>query len=114
MTKCSAINCDSNKSTDSPKVDSYPFPKTPALRAKWVAATKWTTSNGDWNPPSSATLCAKHFEESAFVPRDEDKTKRGLQRARRTLRDDAVPTVFEFKSKLQSKEKHVVVNISSK
>ena len=93
MPSCSAPNCNSNK-PGTPHVLAHGFPKDPALRQKWVDAMGWLK----WQPSATASLCTNHFEKSQYVPEHLNVNVKGKPKARPTLLDTAVPTIFTKKS----------------
>jgi len=81
----------------------FRFPKDPAKCCSWVQATRRIEPDGKvWQPRASSTLCSRHFTEESF-----DKTGATVR-----LRDDAVPSIFDFTVNLRVKEL-AILNITT-
>lgn len=79
---CRVLNC-RNRGKPTAKVSYYAFPKNPALRYSWKAATGFEKM--DLKAPNLA-ICQEHFRDSDFLPM---KLNNG---APRQLRYGALPT----------------------
>lgn len=101
MVKCAAYNCRSGyartKTDRSLLTVSAPvkrtcsvfrFPKDCTLRSRWLQALR--RSDRAWNPDNCG-ICERHFQEDDF----RQDTRRKTQRQRRSLKEDAVPSVFD-------------------
>ena len=42
----------------------------------------------------NSRVCSRHFAEDKFIPEEEDKTQKGSQKLKRSLRPRAFPTLF--------------------
>ncbi|XP_018588830.2 uncharacterized protein LOC108922902 [Scleropages formosus] len=87
---CAAINCSLERSADTLKqgVTFHRFPKEPARRLRWCAALRRQSRDRQlWAPTKNSVLCSRHFAPDMF-----DRTGQTVR-----LRDDAVPTVFDFR-----------------
>ena len=91
MPNCAIVGCDYELSTkDGSSYSSYKIPKEPEhLRAKWLQAL----NRENFEPSESTSICQKHFAEEAFIPEEEDLTKRGKKRAKRSLKPLSFPTL---------------------
>ena len=88
--RCVAAGC---SNTYSDKVSLYKFPKDPVLREQWVKQVQRTRAK--WSGPSEySVLCSDHFTDSCFRPDSAIAASMGLHKPR-TLKPDAVPTLFE-------------------
>ena len=65
----------------------FRFPKNEERRKLWLVKMK----RDGFNPSATAVLCSDHFEEHCF-----DRSGQATR-----LRDDAVPTIFDFPEHLQ-------------
>ncbi|XP_053707078.1 uncharacterized protein zgc:153292 isoform X3 [Synchiropus splendidus] len=82
-----AYNCDNPSDSD---VKYFKFPLYNKRRLKkWLSNMKWD----DWTPSRFSVLCSRHFEEE-FI----DRTGKCV-----TLREEAVPTIFESPEENQAK-----------
>ena len=70
-------------------VSVFTFPKDTELRARWVSALR--RSDSEWNPDSCG-VCEFHFRDKDF----HQETWKGTERQRKKLKQDAVPSVFEW------------------
>ncbi|GLG96260.1 THAP domain-containing protein 1 [Gryllus bimaculatus] len=64
-------------------VERFPFSR-PEILEKWIHAVQ----REKWKPSISSTLCSKHFLEDCYQVRPGVKVK--------LLKEDAVPSVFDF------------------
>ncbi|KAG8196483.1 hypothetical protein JTE90_012300 [Oedothorax gibbosus] len=101
---CSAINCKVkdiavNKAKG---ISFHVFPKDPMRRKAWALATRreGAKKGWPWIPPKHACLCSNHFLEKDYE----------VQQATRRLREDVVPSVFEFeRPAIKSKDKDPII-----
>ena len=108
MPECCVSDCKSGrkktaKNPEPEKVQMFLFPTETTARNRWLIQCGLGK-----NLSQSARICAKHFLESCFLSPSENVDDRDRSRARRRLKDDAVPTVFSFgptKSKTSSKRR---------
>merc|ERR1712129_120615 len=71
------------------------FPSDPDLRNAWIR----NVGRPNWEPTPNSTICSLHFEENNYLVASQDKNvsrkrKNNGQLQRKTLRPDAVPTLF--------------------
>ena len=98
MVVCSAYNCTGDGKA------LFKFPKDVALRRKWVQNVK----RRNFRPTLASRLCESHFTNDCFVTNPELMKATGIY-FKLALRDDAVPTIFDFsspKKKCHQKGKH--------
>ncbi|XP_043546681.1 THAP domain-containing protein 2-like isoform X2 [Chiloscyllium plagiosum] len=67
----------------------YEFPSNPWRRTEWIRLVR----RENFKPSKHTFLCSKHFEQTCF-----DRTGQT-----RRLREDAVPTIFDFPPHMQNK-----------
>ena len=77
------------------------FPSDPDLRNAWI---RNVGRPNDWEPTPNSTICSLHFEENNYLVKSQDKNesrkrKNDGQLQRKTLRPDAVPTLFSDMAK---------------
>ena len=68
----------------------FRFPKTEPTLTEW----KERIGMPNLQVSERTRVCAKHFEEEAFVPDEENFDSRGRKRATRQLKPLAYPTLF--------------------
>lgn len=87
-TSCAAYGCTAvyNKNTDT---SFHRFPRNPRRRMEWVQLVR----RENFHPTSHTFLCSKHFEQTCF-----DRTGQT-----RRLRENAVPTIFDFPPHVEKK-----------
>jgi hypothetical protein len=112
---CCAVNCQSrNTKLCTLSFHKFPFSDTDLLK-KWKSAVK----RKKWEPKKeSSVLCSLHFEDSCFksdlIPHRLGKTyeerKKSVLRKRKVLKKDAVPTIFDYNSKVPPKKARRVLN----
>ena len=89
--RCVAAGC---SNTYSDGVSLFHFPKDHARRQQWIKQVQRTRSR--WKGPSEhSVLCSDHFNEDCFEPDTAIASSLGLDKPRRRLKADAVPTVFK-------------------
>ncbi|GBM01114.1 DNA transposase THAP9 [Araneus ventricosus] len=88
MGSCVAFNCTNRCSKKIPGLTFHSFPKNETRRQLWVKAVR----RENWEPSKFSKLCSKHFPEEMI-----DRTSLSCVR----LRDNAVPSLFDFPSHLQ-------------
>ncbi|XP_039286978.1 peroxynitrite isomerase THAP4 isoform X2 [Nilaparvata lugens] len=95
---CCAYGCTNSfrKNVDAKnKISFHHFPKDPETRKKWILATKWK----NFNPNEHTYICSVHFKFEDYYPRYAS----GL----RKLRENVVPSIFDFPEHLQNPEKKI-------
>lgn len=96
MPTCVVLKCDYKKLYKEAKAkgetfQSFPLPKEPPeLRELWLK--KLNIIN--FQPTKNTYFCQKHFEDDAFVSKDDNKTTRGNEKIRKKLKPLAYPTLF--------------------
>uniref|UniRef100_UPI00398F4FC3 THAP domain-containing protein 2-like n=1 Tax=Pristiophorus japonicus TaxID=55135 RepID=UPI00398F4FC3 len=87
-TSCAAYGCSAvyKKNTDT---SFHRFPSNPGRRTEWIRRVRRV----NFKPSKHTFLCSKHFEQPCF-----DRTGQT-----RRLREDAVPTIFDFPPQIQKK-----------
>ncbi|GBL75412.1 hypothetical protein AVEN_194602-1 [Araneus ventricosus] len=88
MGSCVAFSCTNRCSEKIPGLTFHSFPKDETRRKLWVKAV----GRENWEPSKFSKLCSKHFPEEMI-----DRTSLSCVR----LRDNAVPSIFDFPSHLQ-------------
>ena len=81
--------------SESIKSSMHVFPSDPDLRNSWIK----NVGRPNWEPTPNSTICSLHFEENNYLVKSQDKNesrkrKNDGQLQRKTLRPDAVPTLF--------------------
>lgn len=71
------------------------FPKCDKMRRRWAAAMK----RANWTPTKSSRLCSAHFSPDSFEYNPLLAKSLNVERVSKVLKPDAVPTVFDFKTK---------------
>ena len=90
MPNCAVAGCDYTLSSKDGTYQSFKLPKEPKLRAKWLKML----NRGNFQPTENTCICHRHFEDSDFLTAEENLTKRGKPRDRKTLKPLAYPTLF--------------------
>ncbi|XP_059827814.1 THAP domain-containing protein 2-like isoform X1 [Hypanus sabinus] len=87
-TSCAAYGCTAvyRKNTNT---SFHRFPSNPRRRMEWIQLVR----RENFKPSKHTFLCSKHFEQTCF-----DRTGQT-----RRLREDAVPTIFDFPPHIQKK-----------
>ena len=89
--RCVAAGC-SNMYSDG--VSLFLFLKDHARRQQWIKQVQRTRA--EWKRPSEhSVLCSDHFTDDCFEPDTAIASSLGLNKPRRRLKADAVPTVFK-------------------
>ena len=89
--RCVAAGC-SNTHRDG--VSLHKFPKDASLRQQWVRQVQRTRA--DWKEPSEhSVVCSAHFAEPCFEPDSALALAMGLEKRKKKLKPDAVPTLFD-------------------
>ncbi|CAL1294902.1 unnamed protein product, partial [Larinioides sclopetarius] len=88
MGSCVAFNCTNRCSKKIPGTTFHRFPKDETRKNLWVKAIR----RANWEPSKFSRLCSKHFPEDMI-----DRTSLSCVR----LRENAVPSIFDFPSHLQ-------------
>lgn len=86
---CSAVNC----TVRGGGVTLFYFPKEEARKKLWTLRMK---RGGKWKPSPQSRLCAQHFSDDQFRTETHDKYGRPYKVGRKTLKADAVPSLFSF------------------
>ncbi|GCC29250.1 hypothetical protein chiPu_0007688 [Chiloscyllium punctatum] len=86
-TSCAAYGCTAvyRKNTNT---SFHRFPSNPWRRTEWIRLVR----RENFKPSKHTFLCSKHFEQTCF-----DRTGQT-----RRLREDAVPTIFDFPPHMQN------------
>ena len=92
MPQCSAPGCRSGASK-TPHIQSFRFPKSESQKKLWLKMMKVV----DWEPKSTSVLCIKHFPPDQLVPAGENLNYRGKPKAKASLKEGALPTIFSFR-----------------
>ena len=89
--RCVAAGC-SNTHRDG--VSLHKFPKDASLRQQWVRQVQRTRA--DWKEPSEhSVVCSAHFAEPCFEPDSALASAMGLEKRKKKLKPDTVPTLFD-------------------
>ena len=89
--RCVAAGC---SNTYSDGVSLFLFLKDHARRLQWTKQVQRTRA--EWKGPSEhSVLCSDHFDEDSFEPDTAIASSLGIDKLRRRLKADAVPTVFK-------------------
>ena len=87
--RCIAAGC---SNTYKNNVSLFTFPRDHSLREQWTRQVRRTRAG--WSGPTATSyLCSDHFTEDCFDESSLMAAKLGIQK-RKTLKPDAVPTVF--------------------
>ena len=103
MGLCSVPQC--------PGTGGFKFPRDPELRKKWQIAIRrqGPRKKLNWEPSETSTVCHAHFAKEDFkVPKTSVVQIGG--RARKDLKDGAVPSVFPFKPRDETKVRRYSVS----
>lgn len=85
VNSCSAYGC-KNRNSKGSTITFHRFPlNNKSLLKLWLYQIK----RGGWEPSKYSVICSEHFKEDCFVTK-------GLANSRRTLKNDAYPTVFSM------------------
>ena len=96
--RCVAGGCN-RRSSDG--VTLHKFPRDTSLSNKWSRAIK--VHCADWTSPSSnSALCSLHFKRECYDSETVLRQQMGLSDKRRTLKPDAVPTLFPTAKQVDS------------
>ena len=87
---CAIFNCQSGFPNSEEKVRLLSFPKSKIYCQKWIEAVnreKFTVTKDSY-------ICEKHFKDTDWVPPELNVTKRGKAKAKKTLKENAVPSFY--------------------
>ena len=88
--RCVAAGC---SNTYSDGVSLFLFPKDQVRRTQWTKQVQRTRA--EWKGPSEhSVLCSNHFTNDCFEPDTAIASSLGIEKPRRRLKVDAVPTIF--------------------
>ena len=93
MVYCAAAGCKANSSRNRaimPTCSFFKIPTEPTLLTKWLAHI----NRANFKPTKHSRLCSAHFEKSCFDRDPKKMAALGWVRARISLKQDAVPTIF--------------------
>lgn len=68
---------------------------------KWIHAVR----RNNFKPTKSTKLCSKHFCDSDYVPPL-------IEESRKRLKNDAVPSIFDFSKQILPKSKQMIRHVS--
>ena len=89
--RCVAAGC---SNTYKEGVSLFHFPKDHGRRLQWIKQVQRTRA--EWKGPSEhSVLCSDHFNDDCFEPDSAIASSLGLDKPRRRLKADAVPTIFK-------------------
>ena len=89
--RCVAAGC---SNTYREGVSLFLFPKDHAIRLQWIKQVQRTRA--EWKGPSEhSVLCSDHFNDDCFEPDSAIASSLGLDKPRRRLKADALPTIFK-------------------
>ena len=93
MVFCAAINCSNNSKSG---ISTFKFPENAKLRKEWLIRMK----RESFEPTKHSRLCAEHFTQDSFKQNLAVRSLLGtaFKPRRLNLKEDAVPTIFNFKS----------------
>ena len=86
---CAIYNCQSGYATSTEKVRLLSFPKG-ETRQKWIEAV----NRVNFTVTKDSYICEKHFKETDWVPTEKNVTTRGKPKAKKTLKEHAVPSLY--------------------
>ena len=89
MPNCSVFNC--TGVIDGQVLPKYSFPE--SMKKKWVEKLNILNFTVE-NVTKDSCVCERHFADDAFVIDRFNKTKKGAQKVKRSLRPRAYPTLF--------------------
>ena len=90
MPYCLVVGCHTGQKK--PGIQQYQLfylPEDKGQRTKWL-----NVINRDFVPTAHSRICAKHFEDSDFIPDDENLTLKGTKKKYKTLKPNATPSLF--------------------
>ena len=85
MPWCAVFECRESKN-----LHQFPDSGKKALQNKWLEKI----NRANYTITRDSRVCEKHFEDSAFIPTSENKDSRGRPRQRRTLKENAYPSLL--------------------
>ena len=93
MVFCAAINCSNNSKSG---ISTFKFPENAKLRKEWLIRMK----RESFEPTKHSPLCAVHFTQDSFKQNLAVRSLLGtaFKPRRLDLKEDAVPTIFNFNS----------------
>ena len=99
MPNCKVIGCKVGTGHyKGPKYTLFGFPKAEPQLTEWKNRLGLLTLQ----VKADTKICAKHFEESAFIPDEENVDSRGRKRTTRQLKPLAYPTLFLGQKKVRN------------
>lgn len=112
MVLCAAFGCNSLSGRE--KVNFFRFPKDKKLRKVWcnkIGRANSASKYKVYSPNKNSRLCSLHFEEDQFTHSASFLETIGFKATfRRTLKTDAVPTIFSVTAgkrlEIQQKRRH--------
>ena len=89
MVYCCIVGCETGtRRKEVEKFQTFTLPESKGMKAKWLEKI-----NRD-NLPKFPVVCAKHFEESAFIPKEQNLDTNGKEKKKKSLKSSAIPTLF--------------------
>ena len=85
MPWCAVFECRESKN-----LHQFPDSGKKALQNKWLEKI----NRANYTITKDSRVCEKYFEESVFIPTSENKDAKGRPRKKRTLKDQAYPTLL--------------------
>ena len=90
MPYCLVVGCHTGQKK--PGIKQYQLIQLPEDKGK---RTRWLNiKNRDFEPTSHSRICAKHFQDSDFIPEDENLTLKGVKKKYKTLKPNAIPSLY--------------------
>ena len=89
MVYCCIVGCETGtRRKEVEKFQTFTLPESKGMKDKWLEKI-----NRD-QLPKSPVVCGKHFEESAFIPKEQNLDTNGKEKKKRSLKSSAFPTLF--------------------
>ena len=90
MPYCLVVGCHTGQKK--PGIIQYQLFQLPEDKGK---RTRWLNIiNRDFVATPHSGICAKHFQDSDFIPEDENLTLKGVKKKYKTLKPNAVPSLY--------------------
>ena len=98
MPCCCVYGCTSGYKDSKDEHRMFSLPTSKARRRKWLEQI----SRANYSPKKRAHVCEVHFSEDSYIPAEENFDKQGRARKKRTLKEEAYPTLHLKRPRLDS------------
>jgi hypothetical protein len=91
MVYCCIVGCETGtRRKVVEKFQTFTLPESKGMKDKWLEKINRDIDN----LPKFPVVCGKHFEESAFIPREQNLDTNGKEKKKKSLKSSAIPTLF--------------------